>query len=49
MKPQWQVGVDVGGTFTDVVALDPTGLEIRTAKVQSRPSDPRAGLQAALA
>ena len=49
MKPQWQVGVDVGGTFTDVVALDSTGLEIRTAKVQSRPSDPRAGLRAALA
>ena len=49
MKPQWQVGIDVGGTFTDVVALDPTGQEMRTAKVQSRASDPRAGLRAALA
>ena len=49
MKLQWQVGIDVGGTFTDVVALDPTTQETRTAKVQSRPSDPPAGLRAALA
>ena len=49
MKLQWQVGIDVGGTFTDVVALDPTTQETRTAKVQSRTSDPPAGLRAALA
>jgi len=49
MKTQWQVGIDVGGTFTDVVAFDPTGEEMRTAKVQSQASDPGAGLRVALA
>ncbi len=48
MKSAWQVGIDVGGTFTDVVALDPATREIRTAKVQTRAADPRAGLIAAL-
>ena len=49
MKPRWKVGIDVGGTFTDVVALDLAGGEMRTAKVQSRTSNPSAGLRAALA
>ncbi len=49
MKPQWQAGIDVGGTFTDIVAINPTTREFRTAKVQSRATDPRAGLVAALA
>ena len=49
MTPEWQVGIDVGGTFTDVVALHPARSEIRTAKVQSRATAPADGLRAALA
>lgn len=33
----WQVGIDTGGTFTDIVAVD--GAEVRTAKVPSTPPD----------
>ncbi len=47
--PVWQVGIDVGGTFTDVVALHPDQRELRTAKVQSRAAEPQEGLRAALA
>ncbi|MGO8867933.1 MAG: hydantoinase/oxoprolinase family protein [Alphaproteobacteria bacterium] len=46
---QWRVGVDIGGTFTDVIALDPTSGTTLTAKVRSRPGDPLASLRAALA
>lgn len=35
------IGVDIGGTFTDVVALDSTG-QLRIAKVPSTRSDPSA-------
>ncbi|HEY7193260.1 MAG TPA: hydantoinase/oxoprolinase family protein [Gemmatimonadales bacterium] len=42
-----RVGVDVGGTFTDLVAVGPGGnLEIR--KVASTPTDPSVGLLRAL-
>ncbi len=43
----WQIGIDVGGTFTDVVALNRANGEVRMAKVTSRPDDPVAGLLAA--
>ncbi|MEZ5650107.1 MAG: hydantoinase/oxoprolinase family protein [Burkholderiaceae bacterium] len=47
------LGVDIGGTFTDVFALDPQAGRARIAKVASTPADPsRAfveGLGAALA
>jgi N-methylhydantoinase A len=43
----WQVGIDIGGTFTDVVAM--RGVEFRTAKVPSRAADPVASIAAALA
>ena len=33
-----RVGVDVGGTFTDLVALD--GTRVTTGKVPSTPDDP---------
>ena len=42
-----RVGVDVGGTFTDLVAVKPDGtLDIR--KVASTPQDPSVGLFRAL-
>ena len=41
-----RVGVDVGGTFTDLVALD--GERVRTAKVPSTPDDQSEGVMHAL-
>jgi len=35
----WQIGVDVGGTFTDLLALDPERGVFRVAKVPSTPED----------
>ena len=45
----WRVGVDVGGTFTDVVAIRPKLGETRIAKVATRPGDRVNGLLEALA
>ncbi|SDD11255.1 hydantoinase/oxoprolinase family protein [Belnapia rosea] len=42
----WQVGIDIGGTFTDIVAA--RGAEFRTAKVPSRLADPVGSIFAAL-
>jgi N-methylhydantoinase A len=41
------VGIDVGGTFTDVVAMDAQGNNVRTAKVLTRATDPVGGIEAA--
>ncbi len=35
----WRIGVDTGGTFTDLVAVGPHG-DVRLAKVASTPADP---------
>jgi N-methylhydantoinase A len=35
----WRIGVDTGGTFTDLVAVSPEG-EVRLRKVSSTPSEP---------
>ena len=35
----WRIGVDVGGTFTDLVLAD-SGGEVWVAKVPSVPDDP---------
>lgn len=43
------VGVDVGGTFTDVVVYDEATGELAVAKSPTTPADPIAGLLAALA
>ncbi|WP_158743569.1 hydantoinase/oxoprolinase family protein [Acidisphaera sp. L21] len=45
----WEVGTDIGGTFTDIIAIDTTTAEIRTAKVPSRPDDPVRAMLEALA
>ncbi|WP_374441305.1 hydantoinase/oxoprolinase family protein, partial [Stella sp.] len=45
----WQVGIDIGGTFTDLVALHPATGEVRSIKVPTRRADPVASIQAALA
>ncbi|MCH8037266.1 MAG: hydantoinase/oxoprolinase family protein, partial [Proteobacteria bacterium] len=44
----WQLGIDIGGTFTDVVAFRPGGGPVRMAKARSRPGDPLASVLAAL-
>ncbi|MCH2185875.1 hydantoinase/oxoprolinase family protein, partial [Myxococcota bacterium] len=43
----WRIGVDVGGTFTDLVLADAAG-QAWVAKVPSVPSDPSLGVMAAL-
>ena len=39
-----RIGIDTGGTFTDVVALDESTGEIRTTKTPSTPGDPSIGV-----
>src|SRR5437762_9607579 len=39
----YRIGVDVGGTFTDLVAIDPAGVT-NLAKVPSTPEDPSLGV-----
>ncbi len=45
----WQVGIDIGGTFTDLVALLPATGEVRSIKVPTQRNDPVASIKAALA
>lgn len=44
MTERWRVGVDIGGTFTDVMAIAPRSGEFRLAKVRTVPRDPLAGI-----
>ena len=43
--PRLRLGVDVGGTFTDVVTVDPAGA-VTLAKVPSTPADQSVGVLA---
>jgi len=43
-----RIGIDVGGTFTDLVAVDPAGVAT-LAKVASTPQDPSIGVMEGLA
>lgn len=45
---KWRVGVDIGGTFTDVIAIEPANGVARTAKVRTRLGNPLASLRAAI-
>jgi N-methylhydantoinase A len=49
MTGGWQLGIDIGGTFTDVVAFEPETGALRSAKARSRPDDPLASLLDGLA
>src|SRR4029453_10934238 len=40
--PAWRIGIDIGGTFTDLVLADANG-DVRVFKVPSVPSDPAQG------
>jgi N-methylhydantoinase A len=44
----WRIGVDIGGTFTDVALLDDASGRIGVAKVPSTPGDLTRGVLAAL-
>lgn len=43
-----RIGVDIGGTFTDLVCLDDASGELRVAKVPTTPGRPEEGCRAAL-
>ena len=47
LNPPWRIGVDVGGTFTDMVLRDASGA-MHVFKVPSVPADPGEGVVAAL-
>jgi len=44
----WIAGIDVGGTFTDLIALDEKSGEVRLAKVPTTPQNQAFGVLAAL-
>ena len=44
----WQVGIDIGGSFTDIVAANPSDGVLRTAKVRTLAGEPVDSVDAAL-
>lgn len=47
LTPPWRIGVDVGGTFTDMAMADATG-RLRVFKTPSVPADPSEGVVSVL-
>lgn len=45
----WRLGIDIGGTFTDVIAVAPDGTNRRSAKVPSKPAEPVRAIVEAIA
>src|SRR5271166_4199972 len=43
-QPRLRIGIDTGGTFTDIVAVDTLSGAMRVTKVASTPSNPAIGL-----
>lgn len=43
-----RIGIDVGGTFTDLVLFNPTTRELRVAKAPSTPGNPIEGVKAVI-
>jgi len=43
-SPRYRLGIDTGGTFTDIVAIDEHSGAMATTKTPSTPSDPSRGL-----
>ena len=48
MSGPFRIGIDTGGTFTDVVAIDEATGEILTTKTPSTPRDPSVGVLAGI-
>lgn len=49
MGGTWKVGIDIGGTFTDVIGIQDDSGEVRTAKVRSQTKDPIGSIVSAFA
>eukprot|EP01035_Chromulina_nebulosa_P054319 gene54319-74416_t len=43
-SPRFRIGIDTGGTFTDIVAVDAATGAMSVTKVSSTPSNPAIGL-----
>jgi N-methylhydantoinase A len=48
MKMSWSAGIDVGGTFTDLIAVEANSGEVRLAKVPTTPENQAFGVLNAL-
>ena len=43
-RPSFRIGIDTGGTFTDIVAVDSDSGRMLVTKVASTPANPSIGL-----
>src|SRR3977135_22439 len=43
-QPRFRIGIDTGGTFTDIVSVDSGSGAMRVTKVASTPANPAIGL-----